>query len=233
MIKVANAPLSYGAFEMTVGTDFAVPDPERDPRGDRRRRLRGHRPRPARLLRRGRRARRAAARRTASRSSAASCPCDSPRRERTRRTCPRCTTRSTCSTPPAPTGARPVLCDAGGPERIANPGRGGEDASCASTTSAGARSPTTSRAPPSGARARLRAGLPPPHVDLRRGRAGDRALPRGHRRRAAARLRPPARRGRRPGDRRWATGASGSARSTSRTCASTCSPRSRPSAPTR
>ena len=26
-------------------------------------------------------------------------------------------------------GARPVLCDAGGPERIANPGRGGEDAS--------------------------------------------------------------------------------------------------------
>jgi inosose dehydratase len=27
------------------------------------------------------------------------------------------------------TGARPVLCDAGGPERVANPGRGGEDAS--------------------------------------------------------------------------------------------------------
>ena len=25
--RVANAPLSYGAFEMTVGTDFAVPDP--------------------------------------------------------------------------------------------------------------------------------------------------------------------------------------------------------------
>ena len=25
-------------------------------------------------------------------------------------------------------GARPVLCDAGGPERVANPGRGGEDA---------------------------------------------------------------------------------------------------------
>ena len=29
MIAVANAPLSYGAFEMTVGTDFPVPDPER------------------------------------------------------------------------------------------------------------------------------------------------------------------------------------------------------------
>ena len=26
-MKVANAPLSYGAFEMTVGTDFPVPDP--------------------------------------------------------------------------------------------------------------------------------------------------------------------------------------------------------------
>ena len=43
-----------------------------------------------------------------------------------------------------------------------------------------------------GARARLRAGLPPPHLDLRRGAAGDRALPRGHRRGAAARLRAPA-----------------------------------------
>ena len=29
MIAVANAPLSYGAFEMTVGTDFPVPDSER------------------------------------------------------------------------------------------------------------------------------------------------------------------------------------------------------------
>jgi inosose dehydratase len=28
-MKVANAPLSYGAFEMTVGTDFPVPDPDR------------------------------------------------------------------------------------------------------------------------------------------------------------------------------------------------------------
>ena len=29
MTHIANAPLSYGAFEMTVGTDFPVPDPER------------------------------------------------------------------------------------------------------------------------------------------------------------------------------------------------------------
>jgi len=29
VIAVANAPLSYGAFEMTVGTDFPVPDSER------------------------------------------------------------------------------------------------------------------------------------------------------------------------------------------------------------
>ena len=27
-IRIANAPLSYGAFEMTVGTSFRVPDPE-------------------------------------------------------------------------------------------------------------------------------------------------------------------------------------------------------------
>src|SRR3954465_13051875 len=26
-VRVANAPLSYGAFEMTVGTAFPVPDP--------------------------------------------------------------------------------------------------------------------------------------------------------------------------------------------------------------
>jgi len=28
-VKVANAPLSFGAFELTVGSEFAVPDPER------------------------------------------------------------------------------------------------------------------------------------------------------------------------------------------------------------
>ena len=28
-VRVANAPLSYGAFEMTVGTSFPVPEPER------------------------------------------------------------------------------------------------------------------------------------------------------------------------------------------------------------
>ena len=27
-VRVANAPLSYGAFEMTVGTEFAVPEPQ-------------------------------------------------------------------------------------------------------------------------------------------------------------------------------------------------------------
>ena len=27
-VRVANAPLSYGAFEMTVGSSFPVPDPE-------------------------------------------------------------------------------------------------------------------------------------------------------------------------------------------------------------
>jgi inosose dehydratase len=27
--RIANAPLSYGAFEMTVGTSFPVPDADR------------------------------------------------------------------------------------------------------------------------------------------------------------------------------------------------------------
>ena len=90
-------------------------------------------------------------------------------------------------------GARPVLCDGGGPERTANPGRGGEDADLRLDGERWrALADNVARAADAGARARLRAGLPPPHVDLRRGRAGDRALPRGHRRRAAARLRPPA-----------------------------------------
>src|SRR6185436_2522768 len=40
---------------------------------------------------------------------------------------------------------------------------------------------------------------PPPHLQLRRGQGGDRALPRGLRGRPAARLRPPRRGGRRPG----------------------------------
>jgi inosose dehydratase len=120
--RVANAPLSYGAFEMTVGTDFAVPDPERileaigaagyagtdlgppgylgegDVLAERLQRnglqlVGGFVP-----LRFSEGEEVAALEHTLDLFDAAGA-----------------------------SGARPVLCDAGGPERIANPGRGGED----------------------------------------------------------------------------------------------------------
>jgi inosose dehydratase len=125
MIRVANAPLSYGAFEMTVGTDFAVPDPvdvleaiaaagyegtDLGPPGylgegdELRERLEASRLEivggfvPMRFSEPGEDG--AGLRHTLDLFDAAGAA-----------------------------GARPVLCDAGGPERIANPGRGGEDAS--------------------------------------------------------------------------------------------------------
>jgi inosose dehydratase len=122
--QVANAPLSYGAFEMTVGTDFAVPEPERileaigaagyagtdlgppgylgegDVLAERLqandlRLVGGFVP-----MRFSEGDDGAGLRHTLDLFDAAGA-----------------------------TGARPVLCDAGGPERVANPGRGGEDAS--------------------------------------------------------------------------------------------------------
>ena len=120
--KVANAPLSYGAFEMTVGSDFAVPDPERileaisaagyagtdlgppgyygeaDVLGERLRAndlqlVGGFVP-----MRFSEGDDGAGLRHTLELFDAAGAD-----------------------------GARPVLCDAGGPERIANPGRGADD----------------------------------------------------------------------------------------------------------
>ena len=128
-VRVANAPLSYGAFEMTVGTDFAVPEPERvleavadagyagidlGPPGYLgegdvlRERLE------ASALERRRRLR-----------------ADALQRGRALRGGHGSALRHTLDLFDAAgaAGARPVLCDAGGPERIANPGRGGEDAS--------------------------------------------------------------------------------------------------------
>ena len=101
--------------------------------------------------------------------------------------------------PAGATAARPVLCDAGGPGAGRQPGRG-RRARARRRALAHARRRRRARRGHR-ARARLRAGLPSPHVDLRRGRAGDRALPGGHRRAAAARLRASARGGRRPAGR--------------------------------
>jgi inosose dehydratase len=124
--RVANAPLSYGAFEITVGTDLEVPDPEDvldaisdagyagtdlGPPGyfgegdELRRRLEASALEvvggfvPIRFSEpEHREADLAGLRRTLALFAAAEAA-----------------------------DARPVLCDAGGPERIANPGRGGED----------------------------------------------------------------------------------------------------------
>ena len=128
------------------------------PGRDRGRRVCGHRPRAAGLP--GRRAKRCNSgyTTTGSTSSAASCPCASAS----------ASTGTTTSTglrhtlalfdAAQATNARPVLCDAGGPERIANPGRGGEDPGLRLTTAAGRRSSTASRAPP---RSRATAGYEP------------------------------------------------------------------------
>ena len=144
--RVANAPLSYGAFEITVGTDFLVPDPEDvlGAIGDAG--YAGTDLGPPGYLGEGRNAATTAARQPAR-----------PRRRLRARALQRTRalgrrprrphgTRSRSSTPRKPTNARPVLCDAGGPERIANPGRGGEDAGLRLTTAAGRRWSTASRA---------------------------------------------------------------------------------------
>jgi len=127
VIKVANAPLSYGAFEMTVGTDFAVPDPER-------------------VLE----AIGAAGYAGTDLGPPGYFGEDEVLRERLesaglelvggfvpmRFSDPEGYDEDTAALHHTldlfdaadADGARPVLCDAGGPERVANPGRGGEDA---------------------------------------------------------------------------------------------------------
>ena len=116
--RIANAPLSYGAFEYTVGTSFPVPDAARVLAAVSGGGLRRHRPRPARLPRRRQDAR-------ASGSAAL---------ELAGGFVPVAfsedwdfsglhATLDLFDAAGAST-ARPVLCDAGGPERIANPGAG-------------------------------------------------------------------------------------------------------------
>ena len=162
----------YGAFEMTVGTDFPVPDPERILEAIGARRLRRDRSRPARLSRRGRRAARA--------------PGDERPRGRRRlrphailrgralrggraRACP---TRSICSTPPARPARAPCSATPAAPSGSPTPAAGARtpalrlDGAALAHARRGRRARGRRRA-----RARLRAGLPPPHVDLRRGRA--------------------------------------------------------------
>ena len=198
-VRVANAPLSYGAFEMTVGTDFAVPDPVDVLAAIGDAGFAGTDLGPPGYLGEGD-------------ELAARLDEDElevvggfvPMRFSERDALGRGPRR------PAP-HARPVR---------ARPARPAPGRCCATraarsgspTPAAAARTPRCAWTPPlgharrrrrarrrRGPRARLRARLPPPHVDLRRGRRRDRAPARGHRRRAAARQRAPRGRRRRPG----------------------------------
>jgi inosose dehydratase len=125
--KVANAPLSYGAFEMTVGTDFAVPEPLDVLEAIGAAGYAGTDLGPPGYLGEGDvlRERLAA---TGLELVGGFVPMrfsdDDGYAEDT------AGLRHTLDLFDAvgEKGARPVLCDAGGPERVANPGRGGEDA---------------------------------------------------------------------------------------------------------
>jgi inosose dehydratase len=122
--RVANAPLSYGAFEMTVGTDFAVPDPERILEAIGAAGYEGTDLGPPGYLGEGDElAERLAANRLQIVGGFVPLRFSEEEEDVTG-------LEHTLDLFDAAgaTGARPVLCDAGGPERIANPGRGGEDA---------------------------------------------------------------------------------------------------------
>jgi inosose dehydratase len=127
-VKVANAPLSYGAFEMTVGTDFAVPDPVRVLEAIGGAGYAGTDLGPPGYLGEGDELRR---RLEANELSLVGGFVPIAFSERARWDAGFAGLRHTLDLFDAADadGARPVLCDAGGPERIANPGRGGEDAS--------------------------------------------------------------------------------------------------------
>jgi inosose dehydratase len=120
--RVANAPLSYGAFEMTVGTDFAVPDPERLLEAIGAAGYEGTDLGPPGYLGEGDiLAERLAANRLQIVGGFV------PLRFSEEEDVTGLEHTLDLFDAAGATGARPVLCDAGGPERIANPGRGGED----------------------------------------------------------------------------------------------------------
>ena len=120
--RVANAPLSYGAFEMTVGTDFAVPDPERILEAIGAAGYEGTDLGPPGYFGEGDvLAERLAANRLQIVGGFV------PLRFSEGEEVTALDHTLDLFDAAGATGARPVLCDAGGPERIANPGRGGDD----------------------------------------------------------------------------------------------------------
>jgi inosose dehydratase len=128
-VRVANAPLSYGAFEMTVGTDFAVPEPERVLEAVAGAGYAGIDLGPPGYLGEG-----DVLRERLETSALDVVGGFVPMRFSDAEHFEEDTSSALHHTldlfdAAGAAGARPVLCDAGGPERIANPGRGGEDAS--------------------------------------------------------------------------------------------------------
>lgn len=125
--SVANAPLSYGAFEITVGTDFQVPDPEAVLGAIGAAGYAGTDLGPPGYLGEGEELqRRLAANELELVGGFVPVRFSEPELwdedlEGLRHTL-------ALFEAAGATAARPVLCDAGGPERIANPGRGSEDA---------------------------------------------------------------------------------------------------------
>ena len=127
-VRVANAPLSYGAFEMTVGTAFPVPDPQQVLGAIAEAGYEGTDLGPPGYLGEGEVLR--------ERLEAAGLdvvggfvPVRFSEREHWEEDVAGLHHTLELFDAAGGDGALPVLCDAGGPERLANPGRGGEDPS--------------------------------------------------------------------------------------------------------
>jgi inosose dehydratase len=127
-VRVANAPLSYGAFEMTVGTSFPVPDPERVLAAIAGAGFDGTDLGPPGYFGEGEVLR---DRLDANDLAVVGgfVPIAFSERDRWEEGLDGLAHTLDLFDAAGADGARPVLCDAGGPERLANPGRGGEDAS--------------------------------------------------------------------------------------------------------
>jgi inosose dehydratase len=127
-VRVANAPLSYGAFEMTVGTDFAVPEAEQVLEAVGGAGYAGIDLGPPGYLGEGD-VLRARLEANALEVVGGFVPMRFSEPDGYEEDTAGLRHTLDLFDAAGATGARPVLCDAGGPERVANPGRGGEDRS--------------------------------------------------------------------------------------------------------
>jgi inosose dehydratase len=127
-VRVANAPLSYGAFEMTVGTRFAVPDPERVLEAIAGAGYAGTDLGPPGYLGEGD-VLRERLEASALEIVGGFVPIAFSEPERWDEGLAGLRHTLDLFAAAGADDARPVLCDAGGPERLANPGRGGDDPS--------------------------------------------------------------------------------------------------------